>query len=132
MEIEGRFAYGSFRPGQRELARRVYDSCVSGDTLIAEAMSGFGKTAAILTGAISASAETGSKVVYACRTKRQILQVVEEISRIQIKHPVAAASILSKFDYCLLKGHASPALPQESFGWYCLVQRPQQPLFLFP
>jgi DNA excision repair protein ERCC-2 len=115
--IEGRFAYDSFRPGQRELAQRVYEACVNGETLIAEAMSGFGKTAAVLTGALSAAEEGGCKVVYACRTKRQINRVVEEIARLQGRHPFKAASMLSKFDYCLLRRQRS--IPQESFGWYC-------------
>lgn len=117
MDIEGRFAYESFRPGQKELAQRVYGSCLDGETLIAEAMSGFGKTAAVLAGVLSAAEETGCKVVYACRTKRQIGRVVEEIARLQSKHPFMAASTLSKFDYCLLKRRR--AVPQESFGWYC-------------
>ena len=84
---------------------------------MAEAMSGFGKTAAVLTGALSAGEETGCKVVYACRTKRQIHRVVEEVSRLQRRHPFKAASMLSKFDYCLLRRHRP--VPQESFGWYC-------------
>jgi DNA excision repair protein ERCC-2 len=117
MDIEGRFAYESFRPGQKELARRVYGACIAGEILVAEAMSGFGKTAAVLAGVISAAEETGCKVVYACRTKRQINRVLEEISRLQTKHPLKAASLLSKFDYCLLRRHR--AVPQESFGWYC-------------
>ena len=117
MGIEGRFAYDSFRPGQKELAQRVYKACLDGGTLIAEAMSGFGKTAAVLTGALSAAEETGCRVVYACRTKRQINRVVEEIARLQGRHSFRGASMLSKFDYCLLRRHR--AIPQESFGWYC-------------
>jgi DNA excision repair protein ERCC-2 len=117
VDIEERFAYESFRPGQKELAQRVYGACLDGETLIAEAMSGFGKTAAVLAGVLSAAEETGCKVVYACRTKRQIGRVVEEIARLQRKHSFMAASTLSKFDYCLLKRRR--AVPQESFGWYC-------------
>ncbi|MDE1852510.1 MAG: ATP-dependent DNA helicase [Thaumarchaeota archaeon] len=117
MDLEARFAYQSFRPGQKELAQRVYEACVDGETLIAEAMSGFGKTAAVLTGALSAAEETGCRVVYACRTKRQIDRVVEETTRLQARHPFKAASMLSKFDYCLLRRRR--AVPQESFGWYC-------------
>ena len=117
MGIEGRFAYDSFRPGQRELAQRVYEGCLGGGTLIAEAMSGFGKTAAVLTGALSAAEETGARVVYSCRTKRQINRVVEEIARLQARHQFRAASLLSKFDYCLLRRRRE--VPQESFGWYC-------------
>jgi DNA excision repair protein ERCC-2 len=86
---------------------------------MAEAMSGFGKTAAVLTGVISAAEETGCRIVYACRTKRQILRVIEEISRLQGKHHITAASMLSKFDYCLLKQTSSRQVSQPSFGWYC-------------
>ncbi|MDA4126719.1 MAG: ATP-dependent DNA helicase [Thaumarchaeota archaeon] len=117
MGIEGRFAYESFRPGQKELAQRVYEACLGGEILIAEAMSGFGKTAAVLTGALSAAEETGCKVIYACRTKRQINRVVEEIAKLQRTHSFKAASMLSKFDYCLLR--RGRVVPQESFGWYC-------------
>ncbi len=117
MGIEGRFAYESFRPGQKELAQRVYEACLGGEVLISEAMSGFGKTAAVLTGSLSAAEETNSKVVYACRTKRQINRVVEEIASLQARHPFKAASMLSKFDYCLLRRRRD--VPQESFGWYC-------------
>jgi DNA excision repair protein ERCC-2 len=117
VEIGDSFAYESFRPGQRELAERVYIACLGGETLIAEAMSGFGKTAAVLAGTVSAAEETGCKIVYACRTKRQIYRVVEEIARLQVKHAFKAASMLSKYDYCLLRRHR--AIPPESFGWYC-------------
>ena len=117
MAVDERFAYETFRPGQRELAQRVREACLDGGTLIAEAMSGFGKTAAVLAGALSAAEEMGCKVVYTCRTKRQISRVVEEVSRLQKKHSFKAASMLSKFDYCLLRRQR--AVPQESFGWYC-------------
>jgi DNA excision repair protein ERCC-2 len=117
MGLEDRFAYRSFRPGQRELAQRVYEACKGGQTLVAEAMSGFGKTAAVLAGALSASEETGNRVVFTCRTKRQIHRVIEEISLLQKKHPLKAASMFSKFDYCLLK--RTRPVPERSFGWYC-------------
>ena len=118
MGIEARFAYEGFRPGQKELAQRVYRACLDGEVLVAEAMSGFGKTAAVIAGALTAAEESGCKVVYACRTKRQIGRVVEEVSRLQRKHHFKAVSLLSKFDYCLLRRQR--AVPQESFGWYCM------------
>jgi DNA excision repair protein ERCC-2 len=117
VSIEDRFVYTTFRPGQKELALRVYDACLGGEILVAEAMSGFGKTAAVLAGALSMAEETGCKVIYACRTKRQINRVVEEISRLQPKHHFKAASLFSKFDYCLLR--KGRRVPRESFGWYC-------------
>ena len=117
MSVEARFAYGTFRPGQKELAQRIYEACLRGDNLIAEATSGFGKTAAVIAGTLAAAEETHCRIVYACRTKRQINRVVEEVSRLQEKHHFRAVSLLSKFDYCLLRRQRS--VPQESFGWYC-------------
>ena len=117
MGVEGWFAYESFRPGQKDLAQKIYTACFNGETLVAEAMSGFGKTAAVLSGCLSAAEELGCRIVYACRTKRQINRVVEEAARIQERHPFKAASMLSKFDYCLLRRQR--VVPRESFGWYC-------------
>jgi DNA excision repair protein ERCC-2 len=119
VRIEDFFAYESFRPNQRELALSIYDNCMDGRTLLAEAMSGFGKTAAVLSGTVSAARERGCRVVYACRTKRQVLRVVEEISLLQKKLPVTAAAMFSKVEYCLLKKTSARSVPQESFGWYC-------------
>ncbi|MDG7015792.1 MAG: ATP-dependent DNA helicase [Nitrososphaerota archaeon] len=119
MNLDDFFAYDSYRPGQRELAARIYRQCVDGGTILAEAMSGFGKTAAVLCGAVAAAEETHCRVVYACRTKRQIHRVVQELSGLQRKLPLKAASLYSKYDYCLLKRGVSHSVPQESFGWYC-------------
>jgi DNA excision repair protein ERCC-2 len=119
VSIEESFAYRTFRPGQRELAVRINQACAAGEVLLVEAMSGFGKTAAVLAGAVLAAEQAGHRVVYACRTKRQILRVLEEVGRLQQKHPIQAASLLSKFDYCLLKRTSPNSVPQPTFGWYC-------------
>ena len=119
MEIDSTFAYDSFRPGQRELASRIKSHCLDGGLLLAEAMSGFGKTAAVLCGTVAAAEETGCKIVYTCRTKRQIKRVAEELSRLQRKHPLNAAALSSKYDYCLLKKKTPRRIPRESFRWYC-------------
>jgi DNA excision repair protein ERCC-2 len=119
VDIRSTFAYDSFRPGQRELAARVYSHCVKGGLMLAEAMSGFGKTAAVLCGTVAAAEELDCRVVYACRTKRQIHRVAEELSRLQKKHSLKAAALSSKYDYCLLRRTASRSVPQESFRWYC-------------
>ncbi|MDG6901820.1 MAG: ATP-dependent DNA helicase [Nitrososphaerota archaeon] len=119
MELERFFAYDSFRPGQKELATQVYRQCTGRGTILVEAMSGFGKTAAVLCGAIAAAEENSCRIVYACRTKRQIRRVVQELSELQKKLPLKAASLHSKFDYCLLKRGVTYAITRESFGWYC-------------
>jgi len=119
VEIDSTFAYDSFRPGQRELASRIHAHCLSGGLMLTEAMSGFGKTAAVLSGTVAAAEEMGCKIVYTCRTKRQIKRVAEELSRLQRKHSLKAAALSSKYDYCLLKRTTPRSIPQESFRWYC-------------
>ena len=87
--------------------------------MLAEAMSGFGKTAAVLCGTVAAAEETGCKILYTCRTKRQIKRVAEELSRLQKRHELKAAALSSKYDYCLLKRMTPRSVPRESFRWYC-------------
>jgi DNA excision repair protein ERCC-2 len=119
VRIEEYFAYDPLRPGQRDLAVRVMESCVRGGLLLAEARSGFGKTAAVLAGAIAAADQTGCRVVYTCRTKRQITRVIEELAALQGRRTLEAAHLTSKFDYCLLKDTSSAKVKQASFGWFC-------------
>ena len=73
----------------------------------------------MLCGAVAAAEEARCRVVYTCRTKRQIHRVVQELSELQKKLPLKAASLHSKIDYCLLKKRISYTVSQESFGWYC-------------
>lgn len=119
MRLNEIFPYQSFRAGQQELAESVYDTCKRHDKLVIEAMSGFGKTAPVLTGSIMAAEEDDVHIVYACRTKRQVFRVAEELQRIQTKFPVGAAQLFAKTDYCLLKETSGFTVDQESFKWYC-------------
>ena len=121
MHLEDIFPYPDFRPGQKELANAVYSACKNGNTFVAEAMSGFGKTAAVLAGSMSAAAEDGLDIIYACRTKRQVFRVLEELGRFSERFPVRATSLFSKFDYCLLRQKSFGITP-ETFKWYCSFQ----------
>jgi DNA excision repair protein ERCC-2 len=115
------FPYPSFRQGQKELADSVYLACKNGQRFVAEAMSGFGKTAAILAGTISAAVDDDLQVLYVCRTKRQVFRVLEELNRFAHKYPVQATSLFSKYDYCLLRDTSFGVSP-EAFKWYCSFQ----------
>ena len=119
MELEDIFPYPSFRTGQLELARSVYRACKNRDRLVVEAMSGFGKTAPVLAGSILAAEEGDGRIVYACRTKRQVSRVMEEIAKIQTRIPLQAVYLFSKNDYCLLKETSRFPVSQDSFKWYC-------------
>jgi DNA excision repair protein ERCC-2 len=115
------FPYSSFRQGQEELAQSVYLACKRGERLVAEAMSGFGKTAAVLAGGISAAEDDDLQIIYACRTKRQVFRVLEELGRFARTVPLRATSLFSKYDYCLLKQRGFGVSP-ETFKWYCSFQ----------
>lgn len=115
------FPYPTFRQGQKELALSVYQACKNGERLVAEAMSGFGKTAAVLAGAISAAEEDDLQIIYACRTKRQVFRVLDELRQFAGRTPVRATSLFSKYDYCLLRQRGFGVSP-ETFKWYCSFQ----------
>jgi len=109
------FPYPSFRDGQFDLANSVYETCKNRNRLVVEAMSGFGKTAPVLTGSILAAEEDDNRIIYACRTKRQVFRVMEEIERMQRKSPVRTTYLFAKGDYCLLKETSRFPVSQESF-----------------
>jgi len=115
------FPYPAFREGQKELAYAVNGACKGGGNLVAEAMSGFGKTAAVLAGSIAAADDEGLKILYVCRTKRQVLRVMEELRRFACRHPVRATNLFSKYDYCLKRQTGFHVEP-ETFKWYCSFQ----------
>lgn len=102
-----------------KLAGSVYETCKSRNQLVVEAMSGFGKTAPVLAGSILAAEEDDNRIIYACRTKRQVFRVMEEIERIQRKIPLRTTYLFAKNDYCLLKETSHFPVSQESFKWYC-------------
>ena len=119
MNLKELFPYPSFREGQSDLAGSVYETCKNGNRLVVEAMSGFGKTAPVLAGSILAAEEDDNRIIYACRTKRQVFRVMEEIERMQRKTPVRTTYLFAKNDYCLLKETSRFPVSQESFKWYC-------------
>jgi DNA excision repair protein ERCC-2 len=121
MRPEDIFPYPSFRQGQKELAQSVYLACKEGQRFVAEAMSGFGKTAAVLAGSVSAATEDDLDIIYVCRTKRQVFRVLEELNRLTTRLPVRATSLFSKYDYCLLRQRSFGVSP-ETFKWFCSFQ----------
>jgi DNA excision repair protein ERCC-2 len=115
------FPYPSFREGQKELAQSVHLACKNGHRFVAEAMSGFGKTAAVLAGSVSAATEDDLDIIYVCRTKRQVFRVLEELNRLSARFPIRATTLFSKYDYCLSRQRSFGVSP-ETFKWYCSFQ----------
>ena len=88
--------------------------------LVVEAMSGFGEPPHLSSPVpFLRQRKRGGRIVYACRTKRQVFRVMEEIGRIQTRIPLRTVYLFSKNDYCLLKETSSFPIAQDSFKWYC-------------
>src|SRR5438477_341619 len=101
------------RPSTQSRSSRTTRTAVGkGQRFVAEAMSGFGKTAAVLAGSMSAASEDGLDIIYVCRTKRQVFRVLEELDRFSGRLPVRAASLFSKYDYCLLRQRSLGVSPE--------------------
>ena len=132
MEIKELFPYASFREGQRDLASSVYETCKDRNRLVIEAMSGFGKTAPVLTGSVLAAEEDDNRIIYACRTKRQVFRVMEEMERMQRKIPVRTTYLFAKNDYCLLKETSQVPRQPGVLQVVLQLQRHEQPLLLLP
>src|SRR3989442_9888071 len=82
-------------------------------------VSALGKPGAGLRGTLLGAREENLHVLYACRTKREVTRVVEELPKMQTRRKRKAGYLFSKYDYCLLMRRSSSPVPPESFKWYC-------------
>lgn len=119
MEFTDVFPYPQFRGKQLELIKEVYSACVDGRRLIVEAFNGFGKTVSVLSGALCAAIEENFKIIYICRTKRQMTRVVQELQKIQNKVRVQACFLSTKSDYCTLIRDEGFSISEKLFSIYC-------------
>ncbi len=76
------FPYEEFRKGQREIAELVEETIKKGELIAIMAPTGFGKTPAIIYGALKSGAE---KVLYLVRTVNEITPVARELYRFGAK-----------------------------------------------
>jgi len=81
------FPYDTFRPGQLEVADRVYSALVRREHLIVQAPTGFGKTASLLAASLLAIESERILVYYTVRTHREAEVVIRELRRIAAKRP---------------------------------------------
>jgi len=102
-EIMRYFPYPSVRPGQDELMKLVNEAVRKRKTAIVEAMSGFGKTVAILSGILPLAEEENLKVLYFARTHKEHERVIEEVKRISRSHDVKAIALRGRREMCLLR-----------------------------
>lgn len=109
------FPYESPRPGQVELVMAVAKAIREGRNLAVNAPSGFGKTVAVLVGALSVC----KRVVWFTRTHRQAERVVEEAKAISSRRHVTALALQSRASLCPFSHELSP----EEAAVLCRVRR---------
>ena len=115
--FEGLWPYSTWRPGQREIAEKVYRGVKERSHTLVGYPTGAGKTAAVLVGALAAARECGLRIIYLVRAKSQFQAPLRELRRIRRKLEFNAVFIQSKRDMCLIRG--SSLLPYDEFLRFC-------------
>jgi len=109
------FPYHAPRPGQVELMSAVAKAVEERRSLAVNAPSGFGKTVAVLAGALSKC----RRVAWFTRTHRQAERVVEEVKAISSRKPLTALALQSRSSLCPY----SQGLPPDEAAVYCRERR---------
>jgi len=102
-EVKEYFPYPSFRPKQDEVIKIMYESVKERKIAIIEAMSGFGKTVAILSALLPIAKKESLKILYVARTHKEHERVIEEARNISKKHNVSAIALRGRREMCLLE-----------------------------
>lgn len=110
------FPYGGWRKGQREVAEEVSKAIREGGVLFLNAPTGFGKTAAVIYGALEAGAE---RVLYLVRTVNEIDPVVRELKRFG----ASFTFMFSARRMCPLMASPGSLPPVEDFWGNCRIAR---------
>jgi len=112
------FAYDPARRGQVEFADAVYWAAKEGRSVVINAPSGFGKTAACLA-ALLPFVKGGRRLIWAARTHREAERVIEELKLINAKRSagVNAVAVMGRSEMC-------PLIPPSEYGpdeaaFYC-------------
>ncbi|MBN1786470.1 MAG: DEAD/DEAH box helicase family protein [Candidatus Methanofastidiosa archaeon] len=95
------FPYSDFRENQEEFIDLVDSEVSKGKNLVVEASTGFGKTACVLAAILPIAMEKNKKVVYLCRTHKQMDRVIEELKMISAKHNISAVALRGRREMCL-------------------------------
>ncbi|MGC8987997.1 ATP-dependent DNA helicase [Infirmifilum sp.] len=111
------FPYEHPRPGQLELARKVYESVVNSKILLARYPVGFGKTAAVFAGLLAADVP---RIIYLAHTKSQFQAPIREVVRLEktgVK--LSLVTLASRFDMCLLPRSLTSGMDFHRFLRFC-------------
>ena len=115
------FPYGSYRPGQRDLAKYVYGTILNDDTLFIEAPTGIGKTISTLFPAIKSIAKCGTEKIFYLSAKAMAKEVAFDASKLMISKGLDAKVIKlnSKEKMCFTGEHrCNPDECPFTIGYY--------------
>lgn len=107
--MEHYFPYPEMRMYQDELITLIVTEGTKGRNILVEAATGFGKTVCILSALLPLADQKGKKIIYCCRTHKQMDRVIEELNAMNKVHPVSGISLRGRRDMCLhptVKNHA--------------------------
>ncbi|MFT7615984.1 MAG: DNA excision repair protein ERCC-2 [Candidatus Woesearchaeota archaeon] len=117
------FAHDTIRPEQKRLADAVYEAMKSGKTILAHAPTGLGKTAAILSPAVTYARHHKKTIVFLTSRYTQHQIVLKTLRQLQEKQdvPITVCDLIAKKWMCAVPG-ANMLAPGE-FLTYCRKQR---------
>ena len=115
--------YETLRPGQEDFTGLLESAMRRGARVVAEAPTGFGKTACALAAAIPVAEALDKKIVYLCRTHKQMDRVIEELTRISRIHQVSGISLRGRREMCLSPLVLSNTQDSSSSMYVCRLLR---------
>ncbi|MCS7131818.1 MAG: hypothetical protein NZ934_03710, partial [Hadesarchaea archaeon] len=79
----------------------IRDAVTSGRHAALEGSTGMGKTIAVLCGILASPEASARKIVYCCRTHKQMDRVVEELHALRSKLPISGMSMRGRREMCI-------------------------------
>jgi Rad3-related DNA helicases len=99
MRRGGLFPYPEIRPAQLEMISAIKEALSSGKHLVVEGPTGMGKTVAVLCGILESPEAERLRILYCCRTHKQMDRVIEELKNMKVAAP--ALSLRGRREMCL-------------------------------
>jgi DNA excision repair protein ERCC-2 len=107
--MEHYFPYPEMRTHQDEIIDLILTEGDKGKNIAFEAATGFGKTICVLSALLPLADKKGTKIIYCCRTHKQMDRVIDELKAVSQTHPVSGISLRGRREMCLhptVKNHA--------------------------
>jgi DNA excision repair protein ERCC-2 len=96
------FPYEEIRPVQAEMITTIGDAITAGKHSALEGSTGMGKTIAVLCGILSSPGSAERRIVYCCRTHKQMDRVIEELRALRSKlEGISGISLRGRREMCI-------------------------------